>query len=176
MTTPIRALQNMHGTLVCPKCEQHEMSIEHLGWDQHTQAVCAICGTNWRIDHPSTPPGVQLMYNYVLREEPQKLTMCKALLQHNYHGFYVIVTECAQGEDHRKYLENLYANENLPLEHILGVSLVAGTQMKLNSFSLVSHRTHEEIREYFNWTWKEFAENGPSEEQLREIFSLEESA
>ena len=173
MTTPIRTSINMHAVVLCPTCQQHEMSVDHIAWDETSNAICPICSTNWLIEHPLPPKGVQLMRDWVLTEKPQHFVNGRVLLQHRRYGFFVVVEECQQGPDAREHFTHLYDEGAVPVREILGVDafLDPGGFGSNPPFGYVDFKSNDQIRQLFGWDWKQFAENGPfTNEQLARIF------
>lgn len=176
MTTSINiGIKSMRPTVQCPTCGQHEMSVDYIGWGETGNSVCAICSTNWRIEHPLPPKCIQLAHDWVLTEQPQDFLVGKVLLQHRRYGFFIIVEECLQGDKEHPdvHFEELYDNGTVPLTEVLGVEHIYSPQgtMDAGCFAYVDFKSHDAIRQHFGWDWKQFAENGPlSQEEYAEVF------
>ena len=162
MPTPIRASINMHAVVLCPTCQQHEMSVDHIAWDETSNAICPICSTNWLIGHPLSPKGMQLMRDWVLTEQPQHFVNGRVLLRHRRYEFYVMVEECLQGKDPKEHFTHLYDDGTVPVSEILGVEGMLDPNYRgVDPFEYVAFASNESIREFYGWTWKQFAEHGP---------------
>lgn len=162
MTTPIRTSINMHAVVLCPTCEQHEMSVDHIHWDEVGNAICPICSTNWRIEHPSLPAGMVMARDWVLTEQPQHFVNGRVLLRHRRYEFYVMVEECLQGKDPKEHFTHLYDDGTVPITEILGVEGMLDPNYRgVDPFEYVAFASNESIREFYGWTWKQFAEHGP---------------
>jgi len=172
MTTPIKTSINMHAVVMCPTCQQHEMSVDHIGWDEVGNAICPVCSTNWRIEHPSLPAGMVMARDWVLTERPQEFVNGRVLLRHRRYEFYVVVEECLQGKDPKEHFTHLYDDGTVPVPEILGVEAVLDPNYRgADPFEFVAFASNDQIRQLFGWDWKQFAENGPfSHEQFAAIF------
>ncbi|MNU19538.1 hypothetical protein D3C71_77670 [compost metagenome] len=182
MSQRINAKPAAHFVVQCPTCEQHEMSVDHIGWDEVGNAICPVCSTNWRIEHPSPPPMVQRMSgDWVLIEQPQDFLVGKVLLQHIRYGFYVVVEECLQGDKAHPeiHFEELYDNRTVPMTEILGVDFLhsARDTTGTDHFVYKGFKSNEQIRQHFHWDWTQFAQNGPlTQEQYIELFPQMETS
>lgn len=176
MSKRINVTPGAHFVVQCPTCEQHEMSVDHIGWDEVGNAICPICSTNWRIEHPSPPPLTQRMSgDWVLTEQPQDFVVGKVLLQHRRYGFYIVVEECLQGDKNHPeiHFEELYGNGTVPTSELLGVDFVFSWEDKTypGAFVYKDFKSNDEIRQHFQWDWTTFAQNGPlTQEQYLQLF------
>jgi hypothetical protein len=139
------------------------MSVEHIGWGEQGNAICNTCGTNWLITHPQPPAGVQLMRDWILYEQPQDFVPGRVLLRHKRYGFLVVVEECLQGKDPKEHFTHLYDDGTVPNEEILGVEGMVDFNDPHDSgaFEYIAFASNAEICQFYDWTWKDFAEHGP---------------